>query len=37
MIDTIITLTIGIIIGANIGFVIAGLMWGISDDEMLDQ
>ena len=36
MIDTIIALLVGIFIGTNFGFLIAGLMWGISDDEMLD-
>ena len=36
MIGTIIALLVGIFIGTNFGFIIAGLMWGISDDEMLD-
>ena len=34
--DTLIGLFIGIFIGTNFGFLVAGLMWGISDDEMLD-
>ena len=36
MMDTLIGLFIGIFIGTNFGFLVAGLMWGISDDEMLD-
>ena len=35
-IDNIISLLIGVFIGTNFGFLVAGLMWGISDDEMLD-
>ena len=34
--DTMIGLLTGIFIGTNFGFLVAGLMWGISDDEMLD-
>lgn len=34
--DTLIGLFIGAFIGTNFGFLVAGLMWGISDDEMLD-
>ena len=36
MMDTLIGLLTGIFIGTNFGFLIAGLMWGISDDEMFD-
>ena len=36
MMDTLIGLIAGIFIGTNFGFLVAGLMWGISDDEMLD-
>ena len=34
--DTLIGLLIGIFIGTNFGFLIAGLMWGTDNDEMLD-
>ena len=34
--DIIIAFLLGVFIGTNFGFLIAGLMWGISDDEMLD-
>ena len=36
MIDTIITLLIGIWIGTNFGFVVAGLMWGTDNDDVFD-
>ena len=32
--DTLIGLLTGIFIGTNFGFLVAGLMWGISDDEI---
>ena len=37
MIDTIITLMLGIWLGANVGFVIAGLFGGNHDEDLLDQ
>ena len=36
MIDTIITLLIGMFIGTNLGFLIAGLMWGTDNDDVFD-
>ena len=36
MTDIIIAFLFGAFIGTNFGFLVAGLMWGISDDEMLD-
>lgn len=35
--DTLIGLIAGIFIGANLGFVIAGLFGGVRDEDMPDQ
>lgn len=36
MTDIIIAFLLGVFIGTNFGFLIAGLMWGTDNDEMLD-
>ena len=36
MTDIIIAFLLGAFIGTNLGFLIAGLMWGTDNDEMLD-
>ena len=37
MIDTAITLLCGIWIGANFGFIFAGLFGGVQDEDVFDQ
>ena len=36
MIDTIIAFLFGAFIGTNLGFLIAGLMWGTDNDDVFD-
>ena len=35
-IDNIISLLIGVFIGTNFGFLVAGLMWGTDNDDVYD-
>ena len=37
MIDVLIPLLAGILIGANLGFVLAGLFGGVQDEDVFDQ
>lgn len=35
-IDNLISLLIGVFIGTNFGFLVAGLMWGTDNDDVFD-